>query len=46
MAVMCALCMNVDGPWTYYEGIGFVCEDCEENGKLEAKLKEKENDQG
>ena len=46
MPIMCAICMNVDGPWAYYNGIGFVCEDCEEDGKLEAKLKEKENDQG
>ena len=46
MPIMCAICMNVDGPWQYVDGIGFVCEDCEEDGKLEAKLKEKENDQG
>ena len=43
----CAICGNVDGPWSLHAGIGLVCEDCEENGKLDEELeaiKRLEND--
>lgn len=33
--ICCAICGNQDGPWVFVEDIGFVCEDCEEDGKLE-----------
>ena len=39
--VTCAICGDTNGPWIYEEGIGFVCEDCEENGNLEAEQKKR-----
>jgi len=32
--IQCVICGDVCGPWAFVEHIGFVCEDCEENGKL------------
>ena len=38
--IICALCGDNCGPWIFQEGIGFVCEDCEEDGKLEDAKRE------
>lgn len=43
--LVCILCGNQDGPWSFEEGIGFVCEDCIENGSLAAVKQDKEDDQ-
>lgn len=43
----CTICGNVDGPWQLVPGIGLVCDDCKESGKLDAELeaiKRMEND--
>lgn len=35
--IVCAICGDVEGPWAYEDGIGFICEDCIENGNLDAE---------
>lgn len=43
----CTICVNVDGPWQLVPGIGLVCDDCKESGKLDEELeamKRMEND--
>lgn len=42
--ITCFLCGDVEGPWAYEDGIGFVCEDCIENGTLEQYKKEQKAD--
>lgn len=37
MGIMCGKCGDADGPWTYVEGQGFICEDCLGGVKVQQK---------
>lgn len=37
MGIMCRKCGDTDGPWTYVEGQGFICEDCLGGVKVQQK---------
>lgn len=39
MGIMCRKCGDADGPWTYVEGQGFICEDCLWGVKVQQKNK-------
>lgn len=30
----CVLCGDTQGPWGWYEGYGWICDDCIEGGNL------------
>ena len=38
--IACNICGDECGPWLLDHQIGWVCEDCEESGRYEQKLKE------
>lgn len=39
----CVLCGDTQGPWAWYNGIGWICDDCVERGDVnEVQQKERE----
>jgi hypothetical protein len=41
----CVLCGDTQGPWGWYNGIGWICDDCIERGVLN-EISEKERKAG
>lgn len=38
----CVLCGDTQGPWAWYNGIGWICDDCVERGDVnEVQQKER-----
>lgn len=38
----CVLCRDTQGPWAWYNGIGWICDDCVERGDVnEVQQKER-----
>lgn len=38
----CVLCEDTQGPWAWYNGIGWICDDCVERGDVnEVQQKER-----
>lgn len=39
----CVLCGDMQGPWAWYHGIGWICDDCVERGDVhEVQQKKRE----